>query len=133
VMLVVTPMSISYERDDARRRVAVRIQGIFQPADVLAIMARQRDEETWTYGILYDLRGVTGHPTMDDLRQILIEAATLDQGERGRGPVALLATEPILYGRLCAYAALGRPMFTIEVFRNWDEADLWLTGGARKV
>jgi hypothetical protein len=124
-------MSISHECDDARRRVVVRIQGIFQPADVLAIMARQRSEETWTYGILYDLRGVTGHPTVADLRQMLIEAATLDQGEGRRGPVALVATEPILYGRLCAYAALGRPTLTIEVFRDWDEAERWLTGATR--
>jgi hypothetical protein len=43
--------------------VVVTIQGPFQTDDVLAIMARQRGEGTWTCGSLYDLRGVTGHPT----------------------------------------------------------------------
>jgi hypothetical protein len=49
-------MSIRYELDDLRRRVVVTAQGPFQTDDVLAIMARQRAEHTWTYGILYDLR-----------------------------------------------------------------------------
>jgi hypothetical protein len=56
-------MPIRYDRDDAPRRVVVTIQGPFQTDDVLAIMARQRGEGTWTCGSLYDLRGVTGHPT----------------------------------------------------------------------
>jgi hypothetical protein len=40
---------------------------------------------------------------------------------------ALLATEATLYGRLCTYAALGRSTLTIEVFRDVNEAEQWLT------
>jgi hypothetical protein len=78
-------MPVRYERDDARRCVTVTVQGPFQANDLLAIMARQRAEHTWTYGILYDLRGMTGEPTVADLRQLMSEAAMRLQGEVPRG------------------------------------------------
>ena len=58
------------------------------------------------------------------------EAAELRQGEGPHGPVALLATNPTLYGRLCE--ALGRSTtLTIEVFRDRREAEQWLTAQAK--
>src|SRR5260370_388754 len=121
-------MPICCERNDSRRRMIVTMRGAFQTDEVLAIMARQRVENTWTYGILYDLRGVTGQPTFADLGQIMSQAAARRQGEGPHGPVALLANQPTLYGRLRRYAALGRSTrLTIEVFRNWGEAQQWLT------
>jgi hypothetical protein len=124
-------MLVRYERDDASQRVVVTIQGEFQIDDVLGVMARQRAEDTWIYGMLYDLRGVTGRPTIADLRQILGHAVA-PQDDVPRGPVALLATDPILYSRLCTYAALGRSTLTIEVFRDWNEADQWLTARLKR-
>jgi len=121
-------MPIRYELDDLHRRIVVTAQGPFETNDILAITARQRAEHTWTYGILYDLRGMTGEPAVADLQQLMSEAAELRQGEGPRGPVALLATDQALYGRLCTYAALGRSTtLTVEVFRDSDEAEQWLT------
>jgi hypothetical protein len=118
---------IRYELDDQRRRMVVTVEGLFQMDDIFAVMARQRAEHTWTYGILYDLRGMTGKPTIAELRQLMSVAAELRQGEEPRGPVALLATDPTLYGRLCTYAALGRSTpLSIEVFRDRSEAEQWL-------
>jgi hypothetical protein len=125
-------MPIRYELDDLRRCVVVTIEGAFQRDDVLAIMARQRAEHTWTYGILYDLRGMTGEPTVAELRQLMSEAAELRHGEGPRGPVALLATDQALYGRLCTYAALGRSTtLTIAVFRDRGNAERWLTAQSK--
>src|ERR1700731_2219866 len=101
-------MSIRYELDDVRRPVVVTVEGLFETDDILAIMARQRAEHTWGYGIIYDLRGMTGTPTVRELRQLLSEAAARHPGDEPRGPVALLATDGALYARLCTYAALGR-------------------------
>src|SRR5229473_1385573 len=101
-------MAIRYELDDLLRRVIVTVEGLFQTEDIFAIMARQRAERTWSYGILYDLRGMTGTPTVGELRQLMSEAAARQPGEEPRGPVALLATDPTLYGRLCTYAVLAR-------------------------
>jgi hypothetical protein len=120
-------MPIRYERDDARRRVVVTVQGPFSVADFLAVMERQRDERAWTYGMLSDLRGMTGEPAIDDLRQFLSEAA---RATEPRGPVALLATDPVIYRRACTYATLGSATLTVGVFRDLDEAEQWLTAQA---
>jgi hypothetical protein len=121
-------MPFRYDLDDLRRLIVVTVEGPFRADDIFAIMARQRAEQTWTYAMLYDLRGMTGEPTVADLRRLLSEAAELRQGEGSRGPVALLATDPALYGRLCTYAALGRlTTLTIQVFRDLGDAERWLT------
>jgi hypothetical protein len=40
---------------------------------MLVILARHRAEFTWTYGMLYDLRGITGEATVADLQQFMGE------------------------------------------------------------
>ena len=117
-------MPIRYERDDTRRRVVVTIQGPFALADFLEVIERQHRDDAWTYGILYDLRGMMGEPAIADIRQSLSQSA---QVNRPRGPVAILATDPAIYGRACTFATLGRATMTVEVFRDSIEAERWLT------
>jgi hypothetical protein len=120
-------MSIRYERDDARRRLVITMLGPFDTADFLAV-SQQHGVDTWSYGTLFDLRGMTGEPTIAELRQIMSESLAVRQpGTGARGAVAILATDPALYGRACTYAALRRATLTIEVFRDPDEAEEWLT------
>ena len=113
-------MPIRYETDDARRRVVVRMQGPFALADFLAVIERQRGDNASAYGVLYDLRGMTGEPTVADLRQSMSQIGL-------RGPIAILATDPAINARACTYAALGHSMLTFGVFREWDKAEQWLT------
>jgi hypothetical protein len=120
-------MSVDYERDDARHRVVVTVRGIFQPSDLLAVIERQRAENIWSYGTLFDLRGIVGHPTIADLRDLMGRASANPPAARRPGPVALLATEPMLYSRLCTYATLGQSKMNIQVFRDHAEAIAWLT------
>jgi len=94
-------MTGQYDRDDDRRRVVITMQGAFQLVDLLAVIDRLRVEDVWSYGLLYDLRGVIGHPTLADLRQIMNHVAQSAPPEQHRGPVAIVATDPILYGMLC--------------------------------
>jgi hypothetical protein len=123
-------MPVQYERDDARRRVVVTVQGAFQTHDMLMV-ARQRADEAWSYGLLYDLRHMTDHPTVAELRAVLDEAAARGAGEGPRGPVALVATDPILYGTLCAYAALGQLKLNVQVFHDHNDAAAWLAAETR--
>ena len=53
-------MSIRYERDDARRRVMVTVRDSIEPDDAFAVIERQRVDDAWSYGLLYDLRLMTG-------------------------------------------------------------------------
>jgi hypothetical protein len=117
---------VRYERDDARRRVVVTVEGAFQTSDVIAVIGRQRAEDTWSYGMLYDLRHLTGRPTLADLREITGQATAHHPAEPRRGPVAILVTDPKMYGIACTYAALGLLKLTIRVFRDLDDAELWL-------
>src|SRR6266852_4395457 len=113
-------MPSRYERDDVFRRVVVTVEGPFAVADFLTVIERWRGEDVGIYGMLYDLRGMTGEPAIDDLRQFMSEAARTTQP---RGPIAILATDPAIYRRACTYAALGRSTtLTIGVFRDLDKA-----------
>jgi hypothetical protein len=117
-------MPMRYERDDARRRVVVIMQGAFAMTDFLAVIERQWSDNAWAYGTLHDLSGMTGEPTIADLRQSLIDAALTHQL---RGPIAILATDPVVYNRVCTYAALRHSTLPVKLFRDWEEADRWLT------
>jgi hypothetical protein len=64
-------MPVRYERDDALRRVVVTVDGALRKSDMLTVIARQRAEDTWSYGTLFDLRRVTEHPTITDLRELM--------------------------------------------------------------
>ena len=75
---------------------------------------------------------MTSYPTVADLQQLLSEAIKLRQSDKPRGSVVLPETNPILYGRLCRYAALGRSStLTIEVFCDWEQAEQWLTAALK--
>jgi hypothetical protein len=71
---------------------------------------------------------MTGEPAIDDHRKFLSTAARTNQP---RNPVALLATDPVIYGRACTYASLTRSTLTVEVFRDLDKAEEWLTAQAK--
>jgi hypothetical protein len=119
-------MPIRYERDDTSRRVVVTMDGPFNTA-VFRAVNELHSPDTWSYGMLFDLRGMTGEPTIAELRQIMNESVARRPGTGARGPVAILAIDPALYGRMCTYAALRRATLTIEVFRYLDRAEEWLT------
>ena len=125
-------MPFDYERDDDKRRVVITFWGVFQASDGFAAIQRHRAEDAWTYGVLYDLRELKGHPSLADLRQFMTEDAPSPAAEKGpRGPVAFVATDPELYRKACSYAELGRGKVTIEVFRVREEADRWLAAHSR--
>jgi hypothetical protein len=96
-------MPIRYETDDARRRAVVRMQGPFTMADFRAVIERQRRDNASSYGLLYDLRGMTGEPTIADLRQSMSQIA---ETHRLRGPIAILPTDPAINARAGTYEAL---------------------------
>jgi hypothetical protein len=120
-------MPIHYERDDRKRRIVISFPGTYQAADGLAAIEQHHAEGAWTYGVLYDLRTLKGHPNITDLKAYMERDAQPPPDEtRRRGPIAILTADPVVYGIACTYKALGRSSMTIEVFRDWIEADQWL-------
>jgi hypothetical protein len=123
-------MPISYERDDAVRRITAIWEGNYRTEDVIEIFERLRREGAWSYGTLYDVRGLTGHPSVSDLRRILEVAKQPAPDGQSAGPIAVVVTQPVLYAMACAYAALGHPGL-FAVFRDRAEADAWLATNTR--
>jgi hypothetical protein len=124
-------MPMEYERVDVRRRIVITFQGAFQAADVLAVMARYRAEDTWSHGLLRDTRNLTGPPALADLRRFIQEDAPSRPDAGPRGPVATWPPTRLCTGWRVRLRPLGRSKITIEVFRNWTEADQWLLDHAR--
>jgi hypothetical protein len=119
------PVPIRYERDDARRRAVIAITGPFNESEVRACLEQLRAEGAWSYGLLYDLRHMTGELT----RETLAEFAALIKprhGEPPRGPVAVVSMNPVMYSLACLYAAMVSAHTTVSIFRDRDEADAWL-------
>jgi hypothetical protein len=120
-------MPSEYDRDRMQRRLLVTYRGAFLVAEVLETIERIWTDSAWSYAMLFDLRAMTGRPTLDDLKQIVAARDTLDRRTAiQRGPVALLVNDMEMYGRACAYAALAKSVIPIEVFRWKHEADQWL-------
>jgi hypothetical protein len=124
-------MPLVHERDDINRRVVVTVTGPYHAADVFAFLARQRDDGTWTYGLLYDARSMTGYPTIDDLRLFMKLHAGTDVERCPRGPLAVLSSDPNVYAMACMCAALGGTTRPVAVFRTLHEADSWLAAQIR--
>jgi hypothetical protein len=119
-------MSFIYERDDVHHRVVIRFEGAFQMREALASIERRRAEDTWSRGVLYDLRQMSGQPGMAELRQLLSEDLAIPAGGE-RGPLAVVAAASSVYTKACTFAALAQSKVRVRVFSDIGEADSWLT------
>lgn len=129
-------MLYTYTRDDQNRRIVIALNGRFAASQGLATIEQRRaDAEVESYGVLYDLRNLTGQPTVADLKQFMEAESSPASGEhppQRRGPMAFLVTDPALYEKACTYRALGSGKLSIEVFRDYEEADAWLKAKATR-
>jgi hypothetical protein len=118
-------MSFSFTRDDARRRIVATGEGRFCADDILGILEWMRREGTWSYGLLCEMRRMSGSPSATDLRRILEGAAQPGPHGEHAGPTAVVIADPVLYGTACAYAAMGPPG-KFAVFTDRIDAEPWL-------
>jgi len=122
-------MPITYERDDRRCRIQVRLTGVVTVEDLLAIVDRQAAEGTWHYSLCYDARHVTKEAasSVDEVRRVLRHTVETSATHGDRGPVAIVTDNPADYTIVRMYAALGAPQrITVEVFRDPADAIRWL-------
>jgi hypothetical protein len=122
-------MPIIYERDDARRRISVKLTGRVTVDDLLAIVDRQAAEQTWHYSLCYDARGITKDAvsTVDEVRQVLRHVVQTSARHGARGPVAIVTDNPGDYAMVRMYSSLGaEERITVEVFRDPSDAVRWL-------
>jgi hypothetical protein len=105
--------------------VVITIAGPFNVSDVRACVEQLRAEGAWSHRWLYDLRRMTTGPSRETLAEFA-DLAKPRPGELPRGPVAVVSTNPVIYGSACLYAAMVGAHTMVSIFRDRDEADSWL-------
>jgi hypothetical protein len=122
---------IEYVLDRGRQRLTIIGRDPADVLDVLAWLQRQAADGAWAYSALDNLRLVTLNPTMADVQLILSQVTTLSAAHGLRGPVAVVATNPLLFGmaRVCA-ALSDMAAGEVGVFYDLVKAERWL--GERK-
>jgi hypothetical protein len=121
------PDPFTYERDDAHRRIRVRAQRTLDRDEFATILARQVDEKTWTYGVLYDLRRMATSAPPDDAQTLADRMVTALVELGPRGPVAVVAWSQDVIHTTKEYAASARRGgLRMQVFSTIADAERWL-------
>jgi hypothetical protein len=120
-------MPIEYVLDHARQRLTIIGRDPVGEPDVVEWLERQAVEGAWAYGTLVDLRLVTWNPTTEEARRFLGRVGTLSATHGRRGPVAIVATQPVLFGMSRMYGALSdQTAGHVRAFYELAEAEHWL-------
>lgn len=117
-------MALTYERDDASRRIVIAVTGPLLVADILGVVDRQAHEGTWGYACLYDGRQMTTRPSTPDAAPIVRYIRQLETVYGSRGPVAVVADRT---GSVAVYSRLSKHVgLPFEVFDDIGDAERWL-------
>jgi hypothetical protein len=120
-------MAVTYQRDDARRRIVVTIVGTISSVDIVEIINRQLSEGAWQYAILYDSRLDASQMPIAEVRAIIDYVARCISQHGPRGPVAIVTPHAANCGMSRMYSSLvERVNLTVDVFREMEEAEEWL-------
>ena len=120
-------MPIEYVLDRARQRLTIIGQDPIGEPDVVEWLERQAADGAWAYGTLVDLRFVNWNPSTAEVRGFLRQIEILSATHGQRGPVAIVATQPVLFGMAHMYSALSDPVAgPVEAFYKLAEAERWL-------
>jgi hypothetical protein len=121
------PLRFDYVRDDGRRRIRITAKEPLRAEDFAAVMTRQAAEDTWAFGVLYDMRAIGGATTRPDARATaeLAKRFIAEHGPRGR--VAVVTRDARMVGIAQAYADDGaKSGMEVQVFWDLAEAENWL-------
>jgi hypothetical protein len=120
---------LTYERNEARRRITVTMVGPIRLEDLTAVIERQAAEDTWRYAMLYDGRAVTAPLSVDATRRLVTLVAQLTLAHGERGPVAIVCRSVEQFGMARMYSLLaeGRANLDSNVFYELAAAAAWIS------
>jgi hypothetical protein len=123
-------MPIDAIRDDLKRRVTLTLRETVAAPEVAKFIASEGPlpGDDQPYDILVDLR--LAHIGVDTSAQAqtLALLASRSDPERRRGRVAVVAADDATFGIARMYVAYREKSgITLEVFREIEDADAWLT------
>lgn len=121
-------MPLQVTRDEERRRFSAVGTGTLTADEFLRFMTEHRVGQYRPYALVLDIREATVTMTPGELREIALRAEQLRAREGARGPVAILAERPGVFGLSRIYESLAevKNLPPLRVFQTEDEADAWL-------
>jgi hypothetical protein len=116
-----------YVRDDGRQRITITVRAPLAPEDFRRIIERQAQEQTWSYGMLYDLRALSAPLAREEYDMLAADVFRHVATHGQRGPVAVVTRSANLIGSIQLYAfVVERGGVNLEVFWDVVEAERWL-------
>jgi hypothetical protein len=127
-MAINTPARFEYVRDDQRRRIFVVAHEPLLSDDLLAIIDRQLRENTWAYGMLYDVRAIQQDTSKLETRALAeyVRAQVARYGPRGSLAIVTSVPATMAVGQTYGFYLGANIGFRVEVFHDAAEAERWL-------
>ena len=119
-------MPIQYERDEAGRRIEVRLTEPLTVAELIASVERHLADGAWPSRLLVDARAVFAAAGPSDIRPFVAWVRELVAAHGPHGPIAIVAREPPAISGAQRYIFLSGNTESIEVFWDIDAARHWL-------
>ena len=125
-------MPHTYERDDDRRLITVKLIEPSSVDDILSAVDRQAAEDTWEYAMLYDLRSVTQLLSETDVRVVADHVKAIGGG-RQRGTVGIAIDVKPEWLRIgIKYSEMTRKVLVVEILLTAAQLDDWLLRNTRR-
>jgi hypothetical protein len=121
-------MPITVTREDERRRFTAIGKGPLSAEEILVFMAGHRVGEYRPYAMLLDVTEATFEVTVEDMHAFASRGDALRTAEGPRGPVAIVASRPGVFGLSRMYETLAeiKDLPPVRVFHTTQAADEWL-------
>jgi len=119
-------MPFLFMRCEEKRRARARFSGdTVTYADALTLVETQAASGAWTYPLLVDLTHAATGITPAEIHQLARRVEALSRHER-RGPVCIVAPQPVAFGMSRMYQTLTDGVMTLAVVHDEHEAEAWL-------
>jgi len=121
-------MPITVTRDDANRRFTAVGEGVLTADEIQGFMAKHRVGPYRPYSLLFDIRSAHLLLSAATVRGFADNRDPLLETDGPRGPVAILVTEPSVYGLVRMYETLAelRNLQPVRGFQTLEDAIAWL-------
>ena len=125
-------MPVTYRIDQARGRMETLAVGLITYEDILRHLEEEEGDEALAMEELLDARAATTNLTSDQVHALVRRTDSLVR--KGRfGAVAIVTDNNVVFGMARMYQILCEELpVRIGVFRDLDEAEVWLNGEGRR-
>jgi hypothetical protein len=119
-------IQLVYVRDQAKRRIRVKMQGTITVADTPACTDQRITEGTWGYSVLYDMGATGSLATSEDIGCVIRGLRTLEASLGCSGPVAIVSRSRRASFVRREFPEVDHDGRALRFFRDVGDAERWL-------